>query len=884
MRSLMAQPLRPKDRVILSVNSGESIQAYSRKGFKMTTCKSYYHGLRVDEYPHPQVTRMEADGFNQLYQNLQENVFQLPITRDEFNALPRKAARKKDSQSIRKLSIPYFIPSTPTEIKQALVLRSECKYKAFIICIDIDDHKPSCIAKEILPTLPFNYLWYETVSSVSGNLRIRILIDCDGLSPEEYALALPTIANFLGLPSQPNEEHGYDGNADGFNQPMFKPTYFKGEEPIKIHRVTNKRAFNREDIDQALIGDSKNHLPQENAIELDPPAGNISTEDVKRMLGFIDPDISRNEWKMEVLCGIRHQLQNDESTGRQIARDWSRGKYWSKVATKFDETSFSEAWRTIQPWASNGSSRTIASVIRLAQQNGYIPPRTNPAIDKDEPRTVYLPSGKITANDTAEAISEKLGSKHFFFKYAGQLVTVTDGNLETITDPYRFGVLVEEQLRFKAWVIGYNKEPVVKEKKPPIDDLKRILKSRALLARLPSIMQVVNSPYLVFGKDGIKQLERGYNPSTGIYVIGSGSKPERVELSKAIVALLGILKEFLFASEEDKARAVAMMLTPALKVGGFIRGSIPIDFAEATESQSGKTYRLQIIRALYNENAQIITGHDGGVGSFDEHVGAAITSGRMFVAFDNLRGRIDSTKLEAFITSDSKSDCPSVRLPHKGYVQVIPGRTIFQMSSNGLEMTEDLANRSCIVQIRKAPEDFEYTSYPEGDLKDHVRANQAFFHGCINAVIREWFFKGMPEHRIGGWHDFREWHGKLNWIVTKLFKLPTMMEGHREKQNRISNDNLTFIRKMTSKVIDSGNVSEWLRPHELVDFCESSWMPPGKELNPWTVGRSLARFMGASDYKEFEDWQIERLRQGDQKKYRFMLNYTFKDESSPLLP
>jgi hypothetical protein len=49
-----------------------------------------------------------------------------------------------------------------------------------------------------------------------------------------------------------------------------------------------------------------------------------------------------------------------------------------------------------------------------------------------------------------------------------------------------------------------------------------------------------------------------------------------------------ILVDFSFQTDSDISRAIACLLTPALNLGGFIKGGIPVHIIEANESQTGK--------------------------------------------------------------------------------------------------------------------------------------------------------------------------------------------------------------------------------------------------------------------------------------------------------
>src|SRR5262249_14412663 len=158
-------------------------------------------------------------------------------------------------------------------------------------------------------------------------------------------------------------------------------------------------------------------------------------------------------------------------------------------------------------------------------------------------------------------------------------------------------------------------------------------------------------------------------------------------------------------------------LAPALKLGGFLKGRVPADVAEADQSQSGKTYRQKLVAAAYNEQVSLVTHKEGGEGSVDESLSQQLVAGRPFIQFANCRGRLSSPHLEAFLTAEGSFPC---RIPHKGELMVKPENFFICLTSNGVDTTRDFANRSSIIRIRKKPAGFAFRKYDEGDLLAHV--------------------------------------------------------------------------------------------------------------------------------------------------------------------
>jgi hypothetical protein len=119
---------------------------------------------------------------------------------------------------------------------------------------------------------------------------------------------------------------------------------------------------------------------------------------------------------------------------------------------------------------------------------------------------------------------------------------------------------------------------------------------------LPKILGLINCPVIYEHEGNLKNAGPGYDDVTQRFVTGTAA-PEDVDLSEARGALLGLLDEFQFETPADKSRAVACLIAPALKLGGFIKRRVPADIAQADLSQSEKTYRQLVIAAVITKKS-----------------------------------------------------------------------------------------------------------------------------------------------------------------------------------------------------------------------------------------------------------------------------------------
>ncbi len=429
-----------------------------------------------------------------------------------------------------------------------------------------------------------------------------------------------------------------------------------------------------------------------------------------------------------------------------------------------------------------------------------------------------LPGGVVTITHCANQLFRLIAPTKRLFARGGAVVSLVkrdDGLLGLeILRPSAARSFFEKFASLVVWRKAEKHEWVLKPTCCPHDMADALLQSQEAALLLPYVEGLINCPILreVDGRLSVAGL--GYDEQTRLLITG-GSTPPIVELAEAVHALRGLLAEFDFQSEGDGSRAVASLMTPALKSGKFLRGRVPADVAEADASQAGKGYRQRVAAAIYNEQLTLVTNREGGVGSVDETLDQALVAGRPFIQFDNFRGRFESAHLEAFMTAEGTFPC---RVPHRGSVTVTPENYFVFLTSNGVDTTRDFANRSNIIRNKKKPLGFVFANYPEGELLSHVRAHQAYYLGCVFAVIREWHRRGKP-HTGETRHSFLEWCQTVDWIAQNIFGTVPIMEGHQEAQERVSNPALVWLRSVVLAISETGELGQAMTATELFGLC-----------------------------------------------------------------
>jgi hypothetical protein len=437
----------------------------------------------------------------------------------------------------------------------------------------------------------------------------------------------------------------------------------------------------------------------------------------------------------------------------------------------------------------------------------------------------------------------------------------------------------------------HNGERVLKQKLCSLDNAKALLATEAASKHLPIIQAVVNSP--VFAEDETGQLvvlNQGYhNRNGGIYVLRKREIETDIQIEEAVKSILEIVGDFSFLRESDKSRCVAGIISPAVRFGRLLDADFPLDYCEADQSQTGKTFRMNLICSVYGESPCVVvlpSESKKGVGSLDELLSAALLSGAPFITLDNLRGEISNQLLESAIRGQGKVP---VRSAYSKPTQIETDHVYWLATSNKAQTTHDLANRSIITRLRKRPWNYKFRDYAGTDLLTHVKRKSDYYLSCIFAVVRQWHLCGKPRTEETR-HDFREWSQTLDWIIQNIFDLQPLLDDHHSAQLRISSPGLSLLREVALAVDNSDQCGEELSATQIAAICEAAAIDipgcrSGAELKQQSqrIGSLFGPLFKESDVIVVEGFKVERIQDEaydkERKEYRQCRSYRFEKRS-----
>jgi hypothetical protein len=492
---------------------------------------------------------------------------------------------------------------------------------------------------------------------------------------------------------------------------------------------------------------------------------------------------------------------------------------------------------------------------------------------------LILPSAGVPIISCAKILFKGLAKQKTYFVRNDELVTPRESCDGLYLHPLlktEFASELERPFELKKYVES-KEGPELKPSRCGVENAQILLHTREMREYSLPLRSVAASPVLIERNGKPVVLQKGYHPDEeGFFVAKNLDIPKIITLSEAVELLRwGLFANYKWVSPSDLSRAVAQVISPALKLGNLLPGAdFPIDLGLADQSQGGKTHRMKFTTRIYGEHAYTVINKRGGVGSLDETVASALCSGKLFITIDNVRGDIDSQLLESTLRGTGSAP---VRLPYRSEILVRTDRVIVQLTSNSANLTKDLANRCIITNSRKQSGDYR-PQLPWGqDFIRLVEENQAMYLGAVHAVVKEWILLGKPRTNETR-HDFRDWVQSLDWIVQNIFQLPPLMNDHPEAQSRLSDKTFSWFREAVLGLVRANKLGVPLQATDIRDVCDTnSIVIPGlrgdanDEARNQFLGRLLAQVFKDSETVFVEEYSATRfLEKGlhkDAKKY-----------------
>lgn len=376
---------------------------------------------------------------------------------------------------------------------------------------------------------------------------------------------------------------------------------------------------------------------------------------------------------------------------------------------------------------------------------------------------------------------------------------------------------------------------------PNAEVMDRLLVLREHDLPLPTINEFTTHPMIA--PDGTLVIEPGLHPS-GIFYKPTVDmdpippQPTADQVAAAVRCIEELVADFPFADIESKQAWWAYVLTPLM--GSLAPRPCPMFHFSANVPGTGKgmlagipgwimppqpgaqsldkTCDSEVRKTL---TAQLASGHCG------------------WLILDNIKGRLDSPSLEAFLTTEIWTD----RILGSSRTGSWRIKTSLAVTANNLSMSKDLERRQILIRmLSKTPEPHLRNDFKIGDLRLHIEEHRAKLTWSLVLILQNWLVKGRPKgaNRLG---SFERWSEAIGGVLDAA---GIGSEFLAKQRTAVAGDMDAWTQFMTSWV-ESTVPLDRQHTQDLVKVAKSS----GINLTESGATRSLGRQMWKQNDRPF---------------------------------
>lgn len=281
----------------------------------------------------------------------------------------------------------------------------------------------------------------------------------------------------------------------------------------------------------------------------------------------------------------------------------------------------------------------------------------------------------------------------------------------------------------------------------------------------PELRRVVRAPFV--RPDGSVCTTAGYDPATrcvmapgSLEVLEVSGNPSPEGVRNAVSFLLDEwLGDFPFATEADRANALAAVITP------FVRGHfplVPLCVVTGTGPGVGKGLLAECISTLVTGEALVPRQWPSDEEEVRKQLTATFRSGADLFIFDEAH-EIRGASLARALTGSTWAD----RLLGASLMVEYPNQVTWMALGNNVQVQGDLYRRVYFVALEGSQDthDREASAFRHADLRRWTADNRSLLLAAALTVVRGWIAEGSPAYSRGAtMGSFEAWDRMLSGI------------------------------------------------------------------------------------------------------------------------
>lgn len=272
---------------------------------------------------------------------------------------------------------------------------------------------------------------------------------------------------------------------------------------------------------------------------------------------------------------------------------------------------------------------------------------------------------------------------------------------------------------------------------------------------LDSLNGLAHQPYL--RPDMTLMREAGYDSLTGMFGVFDArqfnipDQPARADAEKSLGVISGLIEEFSFANESDKAAALSAILTAAIRPS---LKAAPMFHVRAPQISSGKSYLCELITAFATPRRGMPTAFPYDEEECRKLLLAELLRAPAVIEFDNLTSDIVPHKsLCTALTSEFMTG----RILGVSKTATVSTRTLFLSSGNNVNPIKDMTRRCLTINLDPRCETPAARVFNKPDLLRDVQNNRGVYVSAALTIIRAWIVAGKPMTECKPIASYGEW-------------------------------------------------------------------------------------------------------------------------------
>lgn len=350
---------------------------------------------------------------------------------------------------------------------------------------------------------------------------------------------------------------------------------------------------------------------------------------------------------------------------------------------------------------------------------------------------VLLQGDDRLLSDTAAELGEHLSEK--LDLYNGNVVVHDEGTLRVVS-------VQEFRTRVERYVVcvrmrSSNRVSFEVGVTMSESDARGILASNQFKDKLRRLKRLNTCRLPVPRVDGsIALLSEGYDSATETLTVSNVDYAEDMPFATGVEAIKDLLREFKFA-DGDRSMAVAVAALISLFVAqlipeGELRPSITVT-KNAEGAGATTVVACAIVTVLGDLPTSVKSEDDAEIRKI---LTAAVREGRTVVLFDNVKGKINSQALEAFVSTSTWSD----RLLGANETVSGPNNVTVFCTANGATVSPDWRRRTLFIELHLDTERAEDQVFERPLSVGVLKTMRPDLLAACWSLIRNWDSMGRP--------------------------------------------------------------------------------------------------------------------------------------------